>query len=143
MAGESLLFFCLNARPPPECDDTAMSTGEDAEGPGEKQHETREGAQVLPQQAKDLVSVARQQQGTTGEEQEKKNKTPASVIVNARRSGFLDSWKGFAGLITKGIRELFFMASEHDSRIAEHRLPRAIWMCVFVCACAALARFRV
>ena len=25
-------------------------------------------------------------------------------------------------------RELFFMASENDARIAEHRLPRTIWM---------------
>jgi len=43
-------------------------------------------------------------------------------------SRFLESWRSLAGLLARGVRELFFMASEHDSRIAEHRLPRTIWM---------------
>ena len=44
------------------------------------------------------------------------------------KRGLLESWRGFAGLITRGLRELFLMAGENDSRIAEHRLPRTIWM---------------
>ena len=37
------------------------------------------------------------------------------------KRGFLDSVKGF-------FRSLIWMASEQDSRIAQHRLPRTIWM---------------
>lgn len=44
------------------------------------------------------------------------------------KRGILESWRGIAGLITRGLRELLFMASENDSRISDHRLPRAIWM---------------
>ena len=53
---------------------------------------------------------------------------PAAAPAAPKRSSLLESWRGFAGLITRGLRELLFMASESDARIAEHRLPRSIWM---------------
>jgi len=51
-----------------------------------------------------------------------------AALTPAPKKGILESWRGFAGLVTRSLRELFFMASENDSRLAEHRLPRAIWM---------------
>jgi hypothetical protein len=51
-----------------------------------------------------------------------------AAAVGRREGRLLDSWRNLAGLLARGVRELFFMASEHDSKIAEHRLPRTIWM---------------
>ena len=46
----------------------------------------------------------------------------------APRSVFLESWRGFTNLLTRGLRELLFMASEHDPRMKDRLLPRVIWM---------------
>jgi hypothetical protein len=37
---------------------------------------------------------------------------PAAAPAAPKRSSLLESWRGFAGLITRGLRELLFMASE-------------------------------
>lgn len=52
----------------------------------------------------------------------------AAVGSRPGEGRFLASWRNLAGLLARGVRELFFMASEHDSSIADHRLPRTIWM---------------